>query len=184
MRRREASASAAASSLGESDESEPSSDSESGFRGGEEVSAAPVVSPSAWRISAAASSSASSRAREGVPPEAVAVRERVFSCIIAGEAARLPVRRRVEFGMVELEIGVEDGGYDLCRIKKPFTPPRKWSEGTVLSFSQKVRSTVAATGSKPDFETVTTPAASGVRPAPARRVHTCTYRELWYCVPQ
>ena len=61
---------------------------------------------------------------------------------------------------------------------------RKWSEGTVLSFSQKVRSTVAATGSKPDFETVTTPAASGVRPAPARRVHTCTYRELWYCVPQ
>ena len=42
-----------------------------------------------------------SRAREGVPPEAVAVRERVFSCIIAGEAARLPMRRRVEFGMVD-----------------------------------------------------------------------------------
>ena len=65
--------------------------------------AAPVVSPSAWRISAAASSSASSRAREGVPPEAVAVRERVFSCMFAGEAARWPTRRRVEFGMVDLE---------------------------------------------------------------------------------
>ena len=43
-----------------------------------------------------------------MPPEAAAERERVFSCIIAGEAARLPKRLRVEFGMVDflLEIGI------------------------------------------------------------------------------
>ena len=45
---------------------------------------------------------------------------------------------------------------------------------------EKMRSTGNAPGSKScDFETVAEPAAFGVRPAPARRVHTCTYRELW-----